>query len=289
MVTAAGQTNATQETSTKFHKVKKFTRSIAAVDFGSALATALCTSMVVAPIDKSIMESTMGLRSGIVVGLKDAFSTLLLTPWRFFIPTKPPNNYAQVYALVVLVYTMTYFSGNVVQSYYEAQNKSFYLEKFSAGSIVNVLLTLYKDNTMLQILAPHKAGETPKPVPNLSRALFVIRDSMTVLASFWIAPIVARKFRERNPELTERQASDRADLLVPATVQFFSTPLHLYGIALKNNPHGTQAELFAVVKKGYFPAVFARMGRIIPAFGFGMMFMKRLRSEGGDYVEGRNE
>ena len=271
---------------TKFHVVQHFTPKIVAVDIAASFGTAACTSIVVSMIDKTIMEKTLGLRPTIRGGMADGFKTLLTTPWRFFLRTEPCNNYAEVYRLVFLVYACTYLAGNLVQSYYESCSTSFYLEKFSAGSIVNVLLTLYKDNKMLQILPPKDGKKLP--VPNVSRALFVVRDCLTVAASFWVAPIVAKKFRQMNPSLTERQASDRADLLVPASIQFISTPLHLYGIALKENPDKTQAELFSIVRKGYLPAVAARMCRIIPAFGFGMMFMKRVRSEGGDYVEGKH-
>ena len=91
-----------------------------------------------------------------------------------------------------------------------------------------------------------------------------------------------------DPKLTERSASDRADFLVPASIQFISTPLHLYGIALKEHPTMTNAELLKIVGKDYLPAVGARMCRIIPAFGFGMMFMKRIRSDMHDRVEGPN-
>jgi len=270
-------------TSQSFHKVKAFTMGIVASDVIAAGATASITSVIIAMVDKSIMDKTLGNTPSIRAGLSDATQTLCTAPWRFFMTTSPPNNYAQVYRLVFLVYGMTYVAGNLTQSYYESQQRDFYLQKFSAGSIVNVGLTLYKDNSMLQILKT-----TGGAVPNLSRLLFVLRDSLTVLASFWLAPLVAKAFRRMDPTLSERSASDRADFLVPATAQFISTPLHLYGIALKEHPTMTNAELFKIVRRDYFPAVGARCARIIPAYGFGMMFMKRVRSQMHDRVEGPN-
>lgn len=111
---------------------------------------------------------------------------------------------------------------------------------------------------------------------------------MTVFASFWVAPLVAESFKKAMPKLTDRQASDCADFVVPASLQFIATPLHLYGIALKENPDKTPREIVRLLRSSYLPAVAARTVRIIPPFGFGMMIMKRLRSKGGERVEGPN-
>jgi hypothetical protein len=63
--------------------------------------------------------------------------------------------------------------------------------------------------------------------------------------------------------------------VAPAGVQILSTPLHLLGLDLYNRPRGAAGEglgwreRWRVVRRDWFGASLARMGRVVPAFGVG--------------------
>jgi hypothetical protein len=265
-----------------FHKVKNFTPMIAGGDSVSALCTASLAAINVAIIDRAIMlkamEQTTSIWEGVVLGYK----TMFLTPKKFFFRTDPPNHFAPIYRLVTLVYGGTYMAGNLTQSYCEANSYSYLFPKFVNGSAANVLLTLYKDNQMLKILG------SDKPTPKLSLGLFILRDSLTVFSSFYLSEVVAKKVKQTWPELTPRQCSDLGDVMTPAAIQFISTPIHLFAIMYKQFPElrKTPDVIWRKVLPQYLPAAFSRVGRIVPAFGIGMMVNRRLRNKFGDAIEG---
>lgn len=75
-------------------------------------------------------------------------------------------------------------------------------------------------------------------------------------------------------------AASVAQFVTPAAVQIFSTPLHLLGLDLYNRPGvkvGGADGRAARVVRDWGKAAFARMGRIIPAFGVGGVVNAKVR------------
>jgi len=69
-----------------------------------------------------------------------------------------------------------------------------------------------------------------------------------------------------------------AQFLAPATVQIFSTPMHLLGLDLYNRGMGvTWGERWGIVKKNWAVSSVARMCRIVPAFGVGGVVNLKVR------------
>lgn len=69
-----------------------------------------------------------------------------------------------------------------------------------------------------------------------------------------------------------------AQFLAPATVQIFSTPMHLLGLDLYNRGKGvTWGERWGIVKKNWAVSAAARMCRIVPAFGVGGVVNLKVR------------
>ncbi|CAM9732604.1 unnamed protein product [Choristocarpus tenellus] len=58
-------------------------------------------------------------------------------------------------------------------------------------------------------------------------------------------------------------------MVCPAAVQFLSTPLHLLGLDLYNNPKNLPAQRVSFITREYAASVTARIARIGPAFGIG--------------------
>lgn len=67
-------------------------------------------------------------------------------------------------------------------------------------------------------------------------------------------------------------------MLAPAGIQIFSTPLHLWGLDLYNRPGVSWWDRAARVRRDWFASGLARMARIIPAFGFGGLVNKGVRT-----------
>jgi hypothetical protein len=71
-------------------------------------------------------------------------------------------------------------------------------------------------------------------------------------------------------------------------MQFASTPMHLLGLDLYNRqPPGGLGwrERASRIRRDYVPSCFARMGKIVPAYGVGGVANVRLRAAMMQYLE----
>jgi hypothetical protein len=111
-------------------------------------------------------------------------------------------------------------------------------------------------------------------VPLPTFALFTVRDCLTIFASFNLPPLFAPRIEKYMGDEVKRYvgAASVAQFVTPAAIQFVSTPLHLLGLDLYNRPgarmSGPDGRVGQVVKN-WAKSAFARIGRIIPAFGVG--------------------
>lgn len=232
------------------------------------LLSALCASTLVAPlitvIDKSIILRTHS-QSPLRTILTTSITTALRHPLAFLTSTP--------YLLINTLYFSTYTAANLADTATSTlQNKPAGTvtpgtTKFVATSATNLSVCLYKDAQFARFFgAGSGSSAVKKVVPKTTLALFAVRDCMTIFASFNVPPLLA-------PFLGSQNA---AQFLAPASMQLFSTPLHLLGLDLYNRPRGqsewkglTLQERWGVVKRDWLGASFARMGRIVPAYGVG--------------------
>ncbi len=128
-------------------------------------------------------------------------------------------------------------------------------------------MSLYKDSQFTRLFG---AAATTRPVPRASYALFALRDSMTIFASFNLPPVIAPLLPLSKEMEKGVGRANAAQFLAPAGVQLLSTPLHLWGLDLYNRPGGVGwRERVGRVGRDWVGSSFARMGRIVPAFGVG--------------------
>jgi hypothetical protein len=123
------------------------------------------------------------------------------------------------------------------------------------------------------------AAATPK-MPRISYSLFCLRDSVTIFASFnipaWVAPSIPDSIAS-----TPGMKAAMAQFACPALMQFVSTPMHLLGLDLYNRqpPDGLPwRDRLARIRRDYIASSFARMGKIVPAYGVGGVVNVRLRA-----------
>lgn len=159
--------------------------------------------------------------------------------------------------------------------------------KFAATSAVNMSVCVYKDSQFARIFGSSSAPASR--IPKLSYALFACRDSLTIFASFNLPTMIAPRLAELPPSVmdkfsrilsTESGRSNTAQFLTPAAMQVFSTPLHLLGLDLYNRQGKLGfGERALQVTKNWAACSFARMGRIVPAFGVGGVVNSQMRSK----------
>ncbi|KAJ3287215.1 hypothetical protein HDU79_005868 [Rhizoclosmatium sp. JEL0117] len=235
-------------------------------DFGSAMATSLVISPVVTVIDRSIIANASG-KTPLVQGLKDGFRTLATKPHIFLRQSS--------FLAVFTVYAGTYATANTVETLCTSSlaiNPAF--PKFLSSTTVNIALCAWKD----KMLTKWYGVGCPKPFPKLSYGLFIVRDSLTVAASFTLPPIISKILQ--GPEIGASQAfaNTVCQLGLPCAVQLISTPIHLFSLDLYNREGVSFGERVRVVKRDYLAASVMRMGRVLPAFGFGQLVNVNVRA-----------
>ncbi|KAF2217575.1 hypothetical protein CERZMDRAFT_108268 [Cercospora zeae-maydis SCOH1-5] len=242
-----------------------------AVDAGCAAAAGALVAPVVSMVDKAIMENASGKRP-LMQSIKASMSQLLLRPHRY-VASKP-------FALILMVYGGTYLSANVLDTFKSttrarpASRTSAGFDKFIATSAANVGLTMIKDSQFTKMYGTVSA----RPVPPVTFALYALRDSMTIFASFNLPPMIAPNLPLSETAEKYISRTSAAQFLAPAGIQLLSTPLHLLGLDMYNrNGDTTMGDRMRKVRMDWLKSSFARMCRIVPAFGFGGVVNNTLR------------
>jgi hypothetical protein len=139
--------------------------------------------------------------------------------------------------------------------------------KFIGTSTVNLTLGIWKDANLTRLF-----GTTgPRAIPGPTYALFMLRDSLTMFASFNLPPLLAPYIQTSllPPFLKGVRKESIAQFIAPAAVQVLSTPLHLLGLDMYNRSGVGFWKRWPVVQSAWAASCFARICRIIPAFGVG--------------------
>ncbi|KAE8390456.1 Cys/Met metabolism PLP-dependent enzyme-domain-containing protein [Aspergillus alliaceus] len=276
------------------------------VDIASAATAGALTCPVITVIDRAIIEKAakgVPIRQTITSG----FRSMATHPAGFFLSTP--------FLLIYTLYTSTYLTANVIDTVSSTmRNQPFSAvfagtAKFLATTTVNMGICVYKDAKFARIF-----GASPKPtsspssapaqtasppaschpsgaakVPKISYGLFCLRDSITIFASFNVPTLIAPSIPDYIASTPGMKAAI-AQFSCPALMQFASTPMHLLGLDLYNRqPPGGLGwrERVSRIRRDYVPSCFARMGKIVPAYGVGGVANVRLRATMMQYLERR--
>lgn len=180
---------------------------------------------------------------------------------------------------MLLLYGGTYLAANTSDTFHSvaedlpAQHTESNMTKLCAVTVVNLGLSLYKDAQFAKNFGPPSA----LAIPLVSYIPFVIRDCVTLSASFYVPAKLAPSI----PEACDRYMSrtSLAQLTAPALSQWVATPLHLLALDL----HARRARLPAAdriktVAQLWPSSSTARMCRVIPAYGFGAVVNNKMRA-----------
>ena len=193
----------------------------------------------------------------------------MLTPHRFV--------FSKPFALIFTLYTGTYLTANSIDTATAtlSSRPSHVVTagpaKFIATSGANLGLCLWKDSHFTRMFgAPSSLA--PRGVPSLTYALFAFRDCLTIFASFNVPPLLAPHIPMHHLPSIVQKSVDKASIaqfIAPAAVQIFSTPVHLLGLDVYNQPTQSLSERWRTIKRLWGWSCIARVGRIVPAFGVG--------------------
>lgn len=153
-------------------------------------------------------------------------------------------------------------------------------------------ICIYKDARFAKIFGanpPASSSTSSKPtiptlpvpkIPKISYSLFCLRDAVTIFASFNVPALIAPSIPDWVASTPGMKASV-AQFACPALMQFVSTPMHLLGLDLYNRqpPGGLGwGERFSRIRRDYISSSFARMGKIVPAYGVGGVVNVQMRA-----------
>jgi len=232
------------------------------VDVLAAFGAGVSVAPFISLIDMGIIQNASGAKK-LKDSVVDSFKELFFKPWKFA--------QRRSYHLVSGVYFSTYVAANATDTICSSMKYDSKYPKFVNTSAVNIVVGIAKDRAFTRMFGL----KPPSNLPFATYGLFGLRDSLTIAASFTIPPILARELQ--NQGYSKEFSLNAAQLSCPLIVQWFSTPLHLTGLDLYNNPQHSTSERMAFVGREYLKSVFARMGRIFPAFGIGGVFNRKLR------------
>lgn len=239
------------------------------IDVVSAFGAAFCIAPIVSMIDQAIIENASG-RQTLLASLRTNALQLVSKPQAFF--TKP------AFLLLWGVYGGTYSAANLINTTCdkaESSSATRAAAKFVGVSATNLGLNISKDAVFTKMFAA--PGAVPKPIPMPTFFCFGMRDSLTVLASFNIAPLAAEALAESGV-MSKGTATTTMQLACPIAMQWLSVPLHLLGLDMYNRPGVPSAARTAEIQAKYLPTALARSARIGPAFGVGKLLNDPVRA-----------
>jgi hypothetical protein len=208
------------------------------------------------------------------------------------------------FLLIYTLYSSTYLTANAIDTVTSTlRDQSFATvtpgaAKFISTTAVNMSICVYKDARFAKLFGPSSGASSASPsvpaaaaaataaankaakIPKISYGLFCLRDSVTIFASFNVPALVAPSIPDFIA-LTPGMKAAMAQFACPALMQFVSTPMHLLGLDLYNRqPAGGMGwrERLARIQRDYIPSSFARMGKIVPAYGVGGVVNVKLRA-----------
>lgn len=288
------------------------------VDVVSAATAGALTCPVITVIDRAIIEKAA---KGVPIRqtITSSFRSILSKPSGFFLGTP----FLLIYTLYTSTYLTANTIDTVTSTLKDKPFSTVFPDtaKFLTTTAVNMGICVYKDARFARLFGanpqppqpqstsstngprlsptiptrttppaschPSGAGGAPK-VPKISYTLFCLRDSITIFASFNIPALVAPSIPDAIAATPGMKAAI-AQFSCPALMQFASTPMHLLGLDLYNRqPPGGLGwrERASRIRRDYVPSCFARMGKIVPAYGVGGVVNVRMRAELMGYLEG---
>mmetsp|Transcript_1300 Transcript_1300/g.3828 ORF Transcript_1300/g.3828 Transcript_1300/m.3828 type:complete len:269 (+) Transcript_1300:1211-2017(+) len=178
------------------------------------------------------------------------------------------------FAYIWLIYGGTYIAANGVETFCAAGKMDPALPKWVATSTTNTVTCIVKDRAFAQMFG----SSVPTNVPLTAYAAWLSRDFVSMGVFFTAPPIVGKYLAREYMDGDEDRGYYTAQVILPLALQTVTTPLHLLGYEIYNNPKGTLADRVSFLQKDYFKNVSIRMVRMAPPWSLGTIGNRELRS-----------
>jgi hypothetical protein len=237
------------------------------------VACAATASFLVSPLVSIIDKTIVKPMRGIAPFIKELGTETVK------IGTHPREFFGSLaFRLTLVVYFGTYAVANLselaLDEYKVVREKERKTLKVGAAAATNVGLLMWRDAIFARkFSAP---GQAPAKVPLRTMALFGVRDTATMAATFYGAPKAAEYLiaeHQVNPDVAELGCA----LGVPVISQFITAPVHIHAMDYYSRPLATNAERIARMTADMGKTCFARGLRILPAFGIGSYSNNKFR------------
>lgn len=178
------------------------------------------------------------------------------------------------FAYIFLIYGGTYVVANVVETVCSVRKLDPALPKWAATSATNTGTCIIKDRAFAQMFGT----AVPTNVPAGAYAAWLSRDFLSMGVFFTLPPIVGAKLSKHVGG--EENGYRIAQITLPLVLQTITTPLHLLGYEIYNNPKpvGGLADRITFLKKDYWKNVSIRMLRMAPPWSFGTIGNREVRA-----------
>ncbi len=235
--------------------------------FADGLAASLAgfaVAPIVSAVDKALAQNSSG-TAPLWTSFGSSIKELVKSPVQFL---KSPS-----FRWIWLVYSSTYFAANAMGTASAATKTDGKFATWAATSTVNTTTSILKDRAFARLFG--KTNVAPTPTPMGSYAAWLTRDLVSMAVFFNLPPIVGDRIGKYtgNP----KTGYYAAQFGLPLALQFVTTPIHLLGFDIHNNPKATVSERIAFLQKDYFKSVGIRMVRMVAPWSVGTIGNKELR------------
>lgn len=245
--------------------------SLAQLYFGDVAAAAIAggaVTPIIAAVDRALAENASG-KMKLWPSFFNSFREMGTAPISFL---KSPQ-----FFWVWLTYGGTYLGVNMCRSTCEYTNTDEAFPVWGTSFAVNTTTCILKDRAFARLFGT----KAPQNVPLGSYGAWLGRDIISMAFIFTLPPIVGKQISSLTGN--EKNGYYVAQIGLPLFMQTFTTPIHLLGYDIYNNPNNSVAQRLAFMKKDYFSNVGARVIRMAPPWSFGTIGNKSLR----EYFQGK--
>lgn len=234
-------------------------------DLVAAASASFFVAPMVSAVDKALVENASG-KERLVTSFFKSLGECIKHPIQY---VKAPQ-----FRWIWFVYGSTYAAANVVDTVCAANKKDSGFAKWISTSVINTYASILKDRAFARLFG---ASSAPKATPMGSYAAWVGRDLLSMAFFFTLPPIVGQKIADYTGD--PKKGYYAAQFALPLMLQFVTTPVHLLGFDIYNNPTGrTVKDRVDFMKKDYFKNVGLRMVRMVAPWSVGTIGNRELRT-----------
>jgi len=232
-------------------------------DFMAGAIAGVAVSPIISAVDRALAENASG-KDSLYSSFFKSFREMGKAPAKFVMSPQ--------FGWIWLVYAGTYVSVNMCKSYCENTNTNPAGPVWGTSFLVNTTTCIAKDRAFAKLFGSGGA----KAVPLGSYGCWLTRDIVSMGVFFTLPPIAAKYAAVVTG--SEQSGYYASQFALPLLVQFITTPIHLLGYDVYNNPTNSTKQRIKFMQKDYLKNVSIRMIRMAPPWSIGTIGNKELRA-----------